>query len=120
MSILLSITAATVLAPQLASPQRSAEQTFSQLPAIQGVQKASKFTELKGLELDAAKSRAVILKALAPTVALTVDLRAEARARTGAPRDQGDRPTGSVHAMTFLAEFVASKKLGVNNINLSE
>lgn len=120
MSILLSLTAATVLGPQLAQPQRSAEQTFSQLPAIQGIQKATKLVELKGIELDAAKSKLVILKALAPSVALTVDLRSEARARTGAPRDQGNRPTGSVHAMTFLAEFVASKKMGINNLNLSE
>ena len=120
MSILLSLTAATVFAPQVASPQRTAEQTFSQLPAVQGIPKAAKYVELKGIELDAAKSKLVILKALAPSVALNVDLRAEARARAGAPRDQGNRPTGSVHAMTFLAEFVASKKMGINNLNLSE
>ena len=121
MSILLSLTAAAVLAPpQIAEPQRTAQQTFSQLPQIQGIPKAAKFVELKGLELDATKSKSVILQALAPSVALTVDLRAEARARAGAPRDQGDRPTGSVHAMTFLAEFVASKKMGINNLNLSE
>lgn len=121
MSILLSLTAVAVFAPaQIAEPQRAAEQSFSQMPQIQGIQKATKFVELKGVELDAAKSRSIIIKALAPAVALTVDLRTEARTRTGMPRDQGNRPTGSVHAMVFLAEFAASKKMGINNLNLSE
>ena len=117
MSILISLTASTVLASQLAPPQKTPEQTFAQLPAIQGIPKATKLVELKGIELDAAKSQMVILKA---PVSLTVDLRTEAKTRTGAPRDQGNRPTGSVHAMTFLAEFIASKKMGINNLNLSE
>jgi hypothetical protein len=120
MSILLSFTALAVLAPPQVAPQKTGEQAFSQLPQIQGIPKAAKFVELKGIELDAAKSRSIVLQALAPSVALTVDLRAEAKTRAGAPRDQGDRPTGSIHAMTFLAEFVASKKMGINNLNLSE
>src|SRR4026208_1955783 len=120
MSILLSLTAVAVLAPPQLAPQKTGEQALPQFPQIQGIPKASKFVELKGLELDAIKSKSVILQALAPSVALTVDLRAEARARAGAPRDQGDRPTGSVHAMTFLAELVASKNMGINNLNLSE
>ncbi len=54
------------------------------------------------------------------TLAFTKDLRAEIGQRVGPVRDQGNRPTGTIHAMTFLAEFIFSKKGGGNNISLSE
>ncbi|MBI2711706.1 MAG: hypothetical protein HYX41_02420 [Bdellovibrio sp.] len=50
----------------------------------------------------------------------TVDLRGEIARRGIAIRHQGDRPTCSVHAMTFLLEYAYTTYCGLHYQNLSE
>lgn len=104
----------------LSAPLQKPGPAASQVPRIEGIQGASKMVPLKGHELDVLKGPVRRLRPIPPALTLDKDLRQEAMQRTGAPRDQLNRPTASVHAFTFLAEFIASKKMARNGVNLSE
>jgi hypothetical protein len=117
MSVLLSLAVAAVMSPIQKPPPPAG----NQIPKIEGVPTASKLVPLKNFELEVSRATALKFRPIqVKTFAFTKDLRTEINQRVGPARDQGNRPTGTIHAVTFLSEFIFSKKGGGNNINLSE
>lgn len=105
-----------------ATPLAGAQVDFDKLPKIEGIPKATQLAPLKPNEIELSKAGALVklIPAEAVAVPLDKDLRNEIKTRIGDVRDQGDRPTGGIHAFTFCAEWVYAKKRNKFNVNFSE